>query len=298
MRLMTKCTLLAGILSCAASVAPAGAGTSKSSQGTAAKAGPGTLERYYQDMQAQYLSKGLMKTVRHVPGAPMDAASLAQDFLEIALINEHGQGLSGGRSAKPLLRWEDPVRLQVHFGASVPKAKRAADLRTVSKYVNTLARATRHPITVNPHRPNFHVLVVSEGERKSLARTLPKLIPGLSKATVKTIARMRKTHLCMVVAEPHADRRRGFKTAVAIVRAEHPDAMRASCLHEELAQGLGLSNDCEDVWPSIFNDDQEFALLTRRDEKLLGMLYDRRLASGMTADQVKPYLHAVASAQF
>jgi hypothetical protein len=55
-----------------------------------------------------------------------------------------------------------------------------------------------------------------------------------------------------------------YTRAVAVVRAEHPDLLRQSCIHEEIAQGLGLPNDSPAARPSIFNDDEEFALLTRR----------------------------------
>jgi hypothetical protein len=44
-----------------------------------------------------------------------------------------------------------------------------------------------------------------------------------------------------------------------VIRAEHPDLLRLSCLHEEIAQGLGLPNDSPRARPSIFNDDEEFA---------------------------------------
>lgn len=255
------------------------------------------LSAYYAKMQQTFQERGLLKTIRTVPSSSMDAISLKRDFLEIAMHSEYGNGLStsGSRSAKPLLRWEEPVRLQVMFGASVPKERRVQDLKTISNYTNTLARLTRHPMTVNPNKPNFHVLVVNEAERKSLSKTLPKLIPDVSKSTLRNIARMQPNHLCMVVAEPHADRSRGFKKAVAIVRAEHPDVMRASCIQEELAQGMGLSNDCREAWPSIFNDDQEFAFLTRRDEVLLRMLYDPALRSGMSSQDVAPRLPEITN---
>lgn len=287
------------LAACACMTSPLLANVQKSSQGTATKA-KATLSQYYASLEASFLSQGKMKTARHVPGAPMDPDSLKRDFTRIALYNEYGAGLSasGNASLKPLLRWEEPVRMQVQFGPQVPKSQRGKDLRTISSYVNTLARATRHPITLNPHKPNFHVLVVTEAERRSLAKKLPKLIPGVATSTAKTVARMQPNHLCMVVAEPYGDRTKGFRRAIAIVRAEHPERMRVSCIQEELAQGLGLSNDHKDAWPSIFNDDQEFALLTKRDEKLLGMLYDPRLKSGMRVDEVTPYLHAVASSQF
>jgi hypothetical protein len=111
---------------------------------------------------------------------------------------------------------------------------------------------------------------------------------------VRTISRMKPNHLCMVVAEPHADPRRGYARAVAIVRAEHSDLMRTACIEEELAQAMGLPNDCDQATPSIFNDNQEYALLTRRDEILLRMLYSSSLASGMTAAEARPVVTRMA----
>ena len=49
-----------------------------------------------------------------------------------------------------------------------------------------------------------------------------------------------------------------------------------------MAQGLGLANDSLAARPSIFNDDEEFALLTPHDELLLRILYDPRMRPGMT----------------
>jgi hypothetical protein len=83
--------------------------------------------------------------------------------------------------------------------------------------------------------------------------------------------------------------------AVAVIRAEHPDLMRLSCIHEELAQGLGLANDSPRARPSVFNDDEEFALLTRMDEILLKILYDRRLRPGMTESEARPIVEVIAA---
>jgi hypothetical protein len=195
---------------------------------------------------------------------------------------------SRSRPSKHLLRWEEPVRIKVSFGASVPEDQRRADLRNIDRYAGQLARATGHRVSVSRESPNLHVLVVSEAERRSLASQLPKLVPGISPWMVRTVSRMRPNHLCMVVAEPHADRRRGYREAVVILRAEQSDLLRAACIEEELAQAMGLPNDCDVAKPSIFNDDQEYAFLTRRDEVLLRMLYSPSLASGMTAEQALP----------
>jgi hypothetical protein len=71
--------------------------------------------------------------------------------------------------------------------------------------------------------------------------------------------------------------------------------MRLSCIHEELAQGMGLANDSPQARPSIFNDDEEFALLTRHDELLLRMLYDPRLSPGMTPAEAAPIARQIAA---
>jgi hypothetical protein len=72
--------------------------------------------------------------------------------------------------------------------------------------------------------------------------------------------------------------------------------LHLSCLHEEIAQGLGLPNDSPAARPSIFNDDQEFALLTPMDEMMLKMLYNPALTPGMTADQARPIIDQLATA--
>jgi len=68
-------------------------------------------------------------------------------------------------------------------------------------------------------------------------------------------------------------------------------------VHEELAQGLGLANDSPAARPSIFNDDDEFALLTSHDEKLLAILYDPRLRAGMDVDTALPVVRILAREQ-
>jgi hypothetical protein len=86
-----------------------------------------------------------------------------------------------------------------------------------------------------------------------------------------------------------------YSQAVAVIRAEHPDLMRLACIHEEIAQGLGLVNDSPQARPSIFNDNEEFGLLTRHDELLLRLLYDSRLTPGMTVAVAEPLVRTIAA---
>ena len=60
-----------------------------------------------------------------------------------------------------------------------------------------------------------------------------------------------------------------------------------------MAQALGLLNDGDDIRPSVFNDDEEFALLTRHDELLLRILYDVRLRPGMRPAEASPIVDRI-----
>ena len=60
-----------------------------------------------------------------------------------------------------------------------------------------------------------------------------------------------------------------------------------------VGQTLGPGADSDDARPSIFNDDAEFALMTRHDEDLLRILYDPRLKVGMTRDEAMPLVRQI-----
>jgi hypothetical protein len=56
----------------------------------------------------------------------------------------------------------------------------------------------------------------------------------------------------------------------------------AACIVEEVTQVLGLPNDSYDIHPTIFNDDDEYHQLTWQDRLMVRVLYDRRVAPGMS----------------
>ena len=119
-------------------------------------------------------------------------------------------------------------------------------------------------------------------------------MPNADPRSVALLRNLPRSIQCIVMTTSEPSNPFEHDTALAVVRAEHPDLLRKSCYHEEMAQGLGLSNDSPNARPSIFNDDDEFALLTSHDEKLLTMLYDPRLRQGMTADEARPVTRILA----
>ncbi|WP_417272294.1 DUF2927 domain-containing protein [Celeribacter halophilus] len=253
------------------------------------------LERYYARMQADLLNKDLLRTDRGGADTPFNARQLAANFEAIALNDEYtsvnGQFVAQ-KTPSNLHRWQVPVRVGVEFGATVPEEKRVKDEQTINSLLAQLSRATGHPIS-RSSQPNFHVLVLHENERRAIGPRLAQLIPGIGQDAIRSVVDMPRSSYCLVVASD-PDNDGAYRTAVAVIRAEHPDLLRKSCYHEEISQGLGLANDSPYARPSIFNDDEEFALLTRHDELLLRMLYDRRLAPGMTPETARPIATALA----
>ena len=84
-------------------------------------------------------------------------------------------------------------------------------------------------------------------------------------------------------------------SALVIIRSELPEIMRRACIHEEIAQSLGLTNDSHFARPSIFNDDDEFATLTKFDEILLRILYDDRLQPGISEKEAAQIVKQIAT---
>ncbi len=253
---------------------------------------------FYRRLESRLLAQGLLRRDGGGPDTSFGDAELARNFERIALFSEYVQ--VGGRyiaqqSRAQLRRWEQPVRMQLHFGASVPDTTRRSDTRAIEGYVARLRRVSGHPISVVPSGGNYHVFVASLDEQRTLGPQILAAEPGLNRTTVGEITSLDRSTYCAVYASSSAGAPDTYVSAIALVRSEHPDLMRLACYHEEIAQGLGLANDSPTARPSIFNDDEEFALLTRHDELLLRMLYDRRLSIGMTAEQARPIIRQIAA---
>nr|WP_235971011.1 DUF2927 domain-containing protein [Palleronia pontilimi] len=255
------------------------------------------LRAYYARVQESLLTQGLLRQDGGGPDTPFDADRLARTFARVALFQEYdtvsGRLIQRETSSR-LHRWAGPVRLEARFGAGVDPAKAARDRNAIVALSGRLARATGHPISAVSSGGNFTVFTVTEDERRALGPELRRLVPGLSASTLQSVLDLPRSSYCVVFALDPTDTGR-YTRAVALVRAEHPDLLRLSCLHEEIAQGLGLSNDWPGARPSIFNDDEEFALLTTMDELLLRILYDPRLSPGMTAATAMPVVERIAA---
>ncbi|MDV7141656.1 DUF2927 domain-containing protein [Tropicimonas sp. TH_r6] len=255
------------------------------------------LARYYKRVQADLLTQGLLRTDGGGPDTPFAAHNLANNFVRIALYDEYvsrGGRLVAQQTASRLRRWEMPVRLQMHFGQTIDPAQRTRDSNALASYSRRLRQATGHSIAMAQSNGNFHVLVMHEDDRRKSGPLLRQLVPGIDETAVRTVENMPRETFCLVFAFSRGENP-AYTRAVAVIRGEHPDLLRLSCIHEEVAQGMGLANDSPKARPSIFNDDEEFALLTTHDELLLRILYDRRLRTGMDATEARPTVTLIAN---
>jgi len=254
------------------------------------------LVRYYQRIEADLLAQGLLRRDGGGPDTPFTDEMLARNFLQVALFTEYtpGQGIRSSPTESRIKRWGGPIRLSVQFGDSVAPDQRVQDRNAVLSFARRLSRLTGVPISeAGTGGETMTVFFVSEAERQALGPTLARLYPGMDPTTRRDLLTLPRDVYCVAVAFARAGSDRTSE-ALIIIRNEHPDLLRLSCIHEEMSQAMGLANDSPRARPSIFNDDEEFALLTTHDEYLLRMLYDPRFRPGMTLAEAEPVARQVA----
>ncbi|MBU2958098.1 DUF2927 domain-containing protein [Paracoccus sp. 1_MG-2023] len=253
--------------------------------------------QYYASVEAKLLSRGKLRRDRAPLDAPIDADTLARNFMAIALHDEYSPTADGlvakGRDA-PLRRWSQPVRIQPAFGTSNGAGEQAVWRSELAQMAGTLSQATGHPVSMSGGGGNFVVLVMTEDERRAASARIAELVPGIPARDIGVLTGLPASISCTVFAYSRGGAA-DYAHAIAVIRAELPPLLRTSCIHEELAQGMGLSNDSPAARPSVFNDDEEFALLTRHDELLLKILYDPRLRPGMSEAEAAPIVRRIAA---
>ncbi|WP_170478636.1 DUF2927 domain-containing protein [Ruegeria arenilitoris] len=254
------------------------------------------LARFYKRVERDLQTRGLLRTDGGGPDTPYESDDLARNFETIAFYSEYPDDIASvgaRRTDGQLSRWSSPVRIQPEFGPSVPPEVRNKDREDVSNYSKRLARLTGHPISTVSRNGNFHVFFAGKDDGSYVVGRLKQLVPNIGQSTLDLIANPRPSFDCFVFASATNSAPNVYVRAVALIRAELPDLVRLSCIHEEIAQGLGLPNDSPAARPSIFNDDDEFALLTSHDEHLLKLLYDQRLQPGVSVEDARPVVRNI-----
>jgi hypothetical protein len=258
----------------------------------------GELTRFYAEVEGGLTASGRMRRETAPSDAPYSVDDLVRNFERIALFDEYVD--VGGRFVRAetpsfLRRWASPIRVGVMTGPSVPVAEASRDRANVAAFSSRLARLTGHDMRMgSDDEVNFLVLFMNDAEREAFAREVSVRYPGFAPSVMSALRDTPLDTFCTAYAFGDPADPANYSAVMILIRAEHPPLTRLSCVHEEMAQAMGLPNDSPDARPSLFNDSLEFALLTEHDEILLRMLYDPRLRPGMTAAEARPILPAVA----
>jgi hypothetical protein len=159
--------------------------------------------QHYARVQADLLARGLMRTDGGIEDAPFTDTMLAENFIRIALYDEYtrtAQGLVAKPEQSRLRRWEQPIRVGLRFGTSVPPERQATDRARIASFLARLQRISGHPIRLSDSQPNFFVYIVNEDERRALGPVIRATLPGLAPADVAGITEMPRSTYCLVYA--------------------------------------------------------------------------------------------------
>jgi hypothetical protein len=259
---------------------------------------PDPLTRLYADVEGQLTATGRMRRETAPADAPYSVDDLVRNFERVALYDEYvdvGGRFERAETPSYLRRWEGPVRVAVMTGPSIPPEAAARDRANVAAFTRRLARLTGVDMALTGGSDvNFLVLFMNNEERLAFAREVSMRFPSFAPAVADAIADSTLDTFCTAYAFSNPGDPARYSAVLILIRAEHPPLTRLSCVHEEMAQAMGLPNDSPDARPSLFNDSLEFALLTEHDEILLRMLYDPRLEPGMTPEEARPLLPDIA----
>ncbi|MBS97853.1 MAG: hypothetical protein CMI01_04170 [Oceanospirillaceae bacterium] len=198
---------------------------------------------------------------------------IADSFIEIALNSEYGV------HTPRLRRWEAPVRVYL----SHEVGNRALHEELVDAHLSQLAQITGLSIRRVDRAENANLMMFLLPESALLGRWREQSGQDSLPPNALCLGRLQTDRRGVI--------RRGW-VFIPVDRARHHGQL-ISCIVEELTQVLGLPNDSDRVFPSIFNDRSVAQLLTGLDLVLLKLLYHEKLEAGMSPDQVRPLLNGL-----
>ncbi|WAL78448.1 DUF2927 domain-containing protein [Shewanella sp. DAU305] len=194
---------------------------------------------------------------------------ITQAFSEIALKNEYDVAKHKVR------KWRIPVRVFVEHQVG----DRALHTQLVQMHLAHLAEITGHDIQLVDTLldANLHLVFTRQSQWESEVTRL------MGPSSAKNV------HGSVCMAKFALNAKSEIERAWVIIPVDQAQmhGKLVACVVEEITQVLGLPNDSEKVFPSIFNDKTPQDLLTGLDFILLKLLYSPNIRAGMTAAEVK-----------
>ena len=198
---------------------------------------------------------------------------LTESFMAIAMEREYGEA----RQTR-FARWQQPIRLLL-VNESGDKPLQADVVKVQAAH---LARITGHSISMVAAKPNLTLIMTDYSKMKSWANRTMGGDPSVGMAL--------KEGLCLANFATNAKHEISRATIIIPVDYSRAKGRFLDCVVEEFTQVMGLPNDSDKVFPSIFNDNSIDSFPTGLDYVLLKLAYHPTLRAGMTADEVRAAL--------
>jgi Protein of unknown function (DUF2927) len=204
-------------------------------------------------------------------------AELERGFLALAF----GSDLRIGAKPRGVRRFDHPIRVAVIGGGSVDRS--AAMQRIVDEYARKVPNL-RLSLASGAAPPDVEVRLIDEKHFKSALQAAF----GIS-ITKAFIARTDPQCMTSVKSSTDGDIMRAF----SFIIVDKGDSVFLDCAYHELLHAFGLSNhDQRNRWTTL-NQRRMVGYLSVYDRALLTVLYDPRIAPGMTAAQARAALPRV-----
>lgn len=197
-------------------------------------------------------------------------AEIISGFLKVTL----GSELQRGDPAYRIRKFDGPVRVFIDNRGRPDRSARTA------RIVENIARKIEHiDLALTSARSDANIVITLVPER-GFAQTLRKHF-GAEQA--KRIQRKLEPQCLAGLARDPSFR---ITRSDVILVTDVTDFVFDDCAYEEILQALGPINDDETVPWTMFNDDVSLGFFGLYDQLLLNLLYNPRVAPGMTHDEV------------
>lgn len=205
----------------------------------------------------------------------LDKVFIETAFYNVALQHEYSSG------TKPLAKWQQPIKIWIdHRVGDKELHQELAEL-----HIQHLAQVTQHPISLVDKESEANVKWIYTRQSKWISESTRVL-------NLKSIEHLNSA-ICTAGYRTNAKGEIVYAGIIIPVDQARSRGKLVACIVEEITQVLGLPNDSDTAYPSIFNDHTPEDLLSPLDVVLLQLLYEPELKPGMTKAQVKPIVQKI-----
>ena len=243
---------------------------------------------YWSEYEQSLRRAGGLRTERDPPEITFSNAQFLRNFREIMFYDEYAEE-DGEFVLKRVPRLLEKRRGETTYTLS-GKSVQATDRQQVAGIALRISEAIGIDVRKSEEAADISIFIGDHAERLQLADFFETRYPD--SPLVDELRNGLGDNVCVAVPFYSEDSNEDASYLI-LIPGELSGILRQACIEEEFGQAFGPAADFDGARPSIFNDDQEFALFTAHDELLFRVLYDRRLRAGMSEQEAMPIVERI-----